>query len=497
MSDRRIRPAVLLSAALLSCCIAPSALGQGGGCAEEGLSRSYLFREVLPAQPAPAQGVVKAFLFDNLPAYAWKASVQPALRVRVSGDLGLLSESLYIRIAQGPWTPLAFPSEGDCSVPAECGVVWVSPDLIVTGAVLVEIVASPGVSGADCPDGFTEVGFEFSAEHDHDCNGNRRDDACEILEGLLTDCDLNLVPDSCQIAVLPETDCNGNGVPDCCDFNAGATDIDTNGRLDACEIAEDPARDCDGNGVLDRWQIYALGEPDLDRNAILDSCDVAAGRLADCDEDGIPDLAELLAGASDENGDYIVDGCSAASPDLYVDGFVNSVDIAVLLSLWQGNDLRGDLNRDGLVSGADIAILLSAWGPVGFCGDGIADARENCCNCPIDVQCGEGLDCFYGACLPCPSGDCPGAGRDTCMTLTGDRPPLHYSGTVDICAPQYGKSFFCGYGEYGFARHNGFSPSVIAPELSRPTVAFASFGLLTLLVVPGRLLRRAMPRIRR
>lgn len=487
--------------AVCSCVLAvllPSAaFGQTGDCVQESVSRSYRFRSVLPAQDAPSHGVVQAFVFGGLPALAWVPDAMPFLRVRVSGDLGLLDENLYVRIDGGTWTPLSFPLEGDCSVPAECRMIPIDPGLLAPGELRVEIVAGPGVSASVCPKGFTEVGLQYSAEYNHDCNGNRRDDACEILEGLLADCDLNLVPDSCQIAVLPETDCNGNGFPDCCDFNKGALDIDTNGRLDSCEIAESPARDCDGNGILDIWQIFALNEPDLDRNAVLDSCDVAAGRLSDCDGDGISDLAELLAGASDANGDYIVDGCSIASPDLYVDGIVNSADIAVLLSLWQGNDLRGDLNLDGLLSGADIAVLLSAWGPIGFCGDGIADARENCCNCPQDVRCGTGLDCYYGICLPCPSGNCPGAGLDACMALTGQRPPINYSGNLDICYPQYGQPFFCGFGQYGFVRHNGFSPSVISPELSRPTVAFASFGLLTLLIVPGRLLRRATLQSRR
>jgi len=476
-----------MSAALLSACLAATAFGQGGGCAEETLSRGYLYREVPPAQGAPAQGVVQAFLFDNLPAYAWNPFAPAAIRVRVSGDIDLVSESIYIRIAQGAWTQLSFPSEGDCSVPAECEVIFIMPDLIVPGLLLVEVVASPGVSGALCPSGFTEVALQFAAEFDHDCNGNRRDDACEILEGLLPDCDNNLVADACQLALFPTNDCNGNGVPDCCDHQAGALDIDMNGVLDECEIAQDPARDCDGNGILDKWQIYLLNEPDLDRNAILDSCDVATGRLADCDDDGISDLAELLEGAADANGDYFVDGCAIASPDLFVDGVVNSADIAVLLSLWQSNDLRGDLNLDGLVSGADIAILLSAWGPVGFCGDGIADARENCCNCPEDVQCGKGRDCYYGICIPCPSGDCPGPDGDECQTLQGPRPPYTYGEMGNMCSFHYGNFFFCGYGEYGFARHNGFSRSVISPELSSPTVALASFGLLALLAAPGRL----------
>lgn len=489
--------------AVCSCVLAvllPSAaFGQTGDCVQESLSRSYRFRSVLPAQDAPSHGVVQAFVFGGLPALAWVPDAMPFLRVRVSGDLGLLDENLYVRIDGGTWTPLSFPLEGDCSVPAECRMIPIDPGLLAPGELRVEIVAGPGVSASVCPKGFTEVGLQYSAEYNHDCNANRRDDACEIVYGLIADCDGNLVPDDCQIAVLPSTDCNGNGRPDCCDFQDGASDIDSNGVLDACEIAANPALDCDRDGVLDRWEIYYLDAADIDRNAILDSCDIAAGRLADCDGDGVADLAELLGGSADLNGDYIVDGCTIPSVDLYPDGVVNSVDLALFLAFWQNASLNGDINRDGVLGGADLALLLSAWGLVtSFCGDGVADATENCCNCPQDVGCGEGFDCYYGVCVPCPSGQCPKPGADLCEVLTGSRPRFVYGGYGNVCVPDYGYgNFFCGYGESGFARHNGFSPSVISPELSRPTVAFASFGLLTLLIVPGRLLRRATLQSRR
>ncbi|MBX3355274.1 MAG: DNRLRE domain-containing protein [Phycisphaeraceae bacterium] len=48
--------------------------------------------------------------------------------------------------------------------------------------------------------------------------------------------------------------------------------------------------------------------------------------------------------------------------DLNVDGFVNGVDLAILLGQWGAcADCTADINRDGDVNGADLAILLGGW----------------------------------------------------------------------------------------------------------------------------------------
>lgn len=47
--------------------------------------------------------------------------------------------------------------------------------------------------------------------------------------------------------------------------------------------------------------------------------------------------------------------------DMNGDGFVNSQDLAVLLSAWGSSSMPADMNRDGIVNSADLAIMLSRW----------------------------------------------------------------------------------------------------------------------------------------
>jgi hypothetical protein len=47
--------------------------------------------------------------------------------------------------------------------------------------------------------------------------------------------------------------------------------------------------------------------------------------------------------------------------DLDNDGFVNGLDLAILLGWWGTDFSLPDLNQDGIVNGADLTILLSAW----------------------------------------------------------------------------------------------------------------------------------------
>jgi len=50
------------------------------------------------------------------------------------------------------------------------------------------------------------------------------------------------------------------------------------------------------------------------------------------------------------------------APDLNDDGFVDGLDLAILLGAW-GTSGVADLSGDGLVDGTDLAILLDAWAP--------------------------------------------------------------------------------------------------------------------------------------
>ena len=48
-------------------------------------------------------------------------------------------------------------------------------------------------------------------------------------------------------------------------------------------------------------------------------------------------------------------------PDLDGDGFVNGVDLGILLGAWGPGDGPADLDGDGFVDGIDLGILLGAW----------------------------------------------------------------------------------------------------------------------------------------
>ncbi|MDA0214301.1 MAG: hypothetical protein O2875_02940 [Planctomycetota bacterium] len=59
--------------------------------------------------------------------------------------------------------------------------------------------------------------------------------------------------------------------------------------------------------------------------------------------------------------DGVIGGNPTIPGDLNSDGFVNGVDLAILLSGWGTNDPQADINHDGIVDGGDLTILLSAW----------------------------------------------------------------------------------------------------------------------------------------
>ena len=49
-----------------------------------------------------------------------------------------------------------------------------------------------------------------------------------------------------------------------------------------------------------------------------------------------------------------------ARGDLNLDGLVNAIDIAIILSYW-GTGSAGDANGDGNIDAQDIATVLSNW----------------------------------------------------------------------------------------------------------------------------------------
>jgi subtilisin-like proprotein convertase family protein len=82
---------------------------------------------------------------------------------------------------------------------------------------------------------------------------------------------------------------------------AGNLDCNNNGIPDADEIASG-ASDCDGNGLLDECQ------DDCDNDGIADACELLAGE-ADCNSNFIPDSCEISAGAADCDFDGVLDSC--------------------------------------------------------------------------------------------------------------------------------------------------------------------------------------------
>lgn len=484
--------APMIAGAVLAAVPACEARGLGD-CEDAGQRQDYMFRAVRPPEPVPLPGEIVEFRFDGLPQIGSDGFASASIRIRASADLGLSDERLFIRIDGGLWTQVMFLEESDCADPANCTLVFPGNSAIIDSTLLVELTVSPSVGQAVCPNGFLEVGLRFGAEPESDCDGNRRDDACDILDGLLVDCNGNLWADACEVTRIDGADCNGNGILDCCEEKSGETDCDSNGRLDSCDIAIEPGLDCDRNGIRDDCDVHLNGAPDADGNGVPDACDIAEGRLSDCDGDGIPDITEIRDLGADADGDFIPDACGRPNADLFVDGVVNSADLAILLAVWGTADPRADLDRSGAVGATDLSALLTLWGPVGICGDGDLDPGENCCNCPEDAGCTPGFDCYYGNCLPCAGGICP-PDRDACDLIYGPSSTFH-PGSGQLC---YGDvDFDCAYGALLDRRHaSGFAMRVVSSDVTSPAVAMASLGLLLILATPKGLLRRLRSRDR-
>ena len=155
------------------------------------------------------------------------------------------------------------------------------------------------------------------------------------------------------------TDCDGVGGSDCLQIASNpALDCDHNGTIDSCESM---SNDCDSNGIKDRCQIFAGTDFDCNANGILDSCDAASGSVRDCDANGTPDSCDIAGGAPDADVDGILDSCEFAVGDLNLDGEIDGMDLALVLSNWGGSGFA-DVDRSGVVDGADLALILSHWG---------------------------------------------------------------------------------------------------------------------------------------
>lgn len=83
----------------------------------------------------------------------------------------------------------------------------------------------------------------------------------------------------------------------------------------------------------------------------------------DCDGDGVIDAVEILGNpALDGDGNGVLDDCECRG-DVNADALVNGVDLAIVLSAWDGTSSpAADVNADGVVNGTDLAFVLAGWG---------------------------------------------------------------------------------------------------------------------------------------
>ncbi|MBT5738963.1 MAG: hypothetical protein HN891_04645 [Planctomycetes bacterium] len=103
----------------------------------------------------------------------------------------------------------------------------------------------------------------------------------------------------------------------------GNLDCNNNGIPDADEIASG-ASDCDGNGLLDECQ------EDCDLDGIADACELINGAL-DCNGNFLPDTCEISSGAADCDFDGVLDSCEidlGSETDCDLDGIIDSCQIA-------------------------------------------------------------------------------------------------------------------------------------------------------------------------
>ena len=158
------------------------------------------------------------------------------------------------------------------------------------------------------------------------------------------DCDGNMIIDECEIAADPSLDCDNSGTLDACDVLNPKSDCNSNGIPDLCDVSSGFSSDCDGNDIPDE-------------------CQLRDGTSSDCNHNDIPDACEVADGALDQNGNMIPDECECIE-DLNTDGFVDLLDVVVLLGQWMTSpDGLPDINGDGMVDLDDLLLVLDAYGP--------------------------------------------------------------------------------------------------------------------------------------
>lgn len=78
--------------------------------------------------------------------------------------------------------------------------------------------------------------------------------------------------------------------------------------------------------------------------------------------DHILDSGVFISRLRAEAGDPGTEPTEDCLGDLNEDGFVDGIDIAIVLGVW-GDDDAGDLTGDDMTTGADLSVILGNWGP--------------------------------------------------------------------------------------------------------------------------------------
>ena len=313
-------------------------------------------------------GVSREHAFTALPPTIGEPAT---LTISAIGDLDLASEFLVVKL-DGVNVGTVFSALGsasDCPSAPNRAQLNISTKtyaaLAADGAITVRIESSAGVNAAQCANGSLVLQLELPELY-QDCNGNGRNDSCDIGVNPALDCNGNDVLDSCESGGSVE-DCNGNGTFDACEIAVAPTlDCDGNGALDTCDIAADPSRDCNDSGVLDSCDLSGSSATlDCDGDGLIDTCEIAADPALDCNLNGALDTCELSGGAQDKDADARLDACEFARGDFDLNDAVGAADLSQLLDLWGlQNPPYGDLNGDGTVGGPDLTMLLANWGPL-------------------------------------------------------------------------------------------------------------------------------------
>ena len=114
-----------------------------------------------------------------------------------------------------------------------------------------------------------------------------------------------------------------------------APDCDGNGNPDPCDVQQDPTLDCDDNGELDSCELIA-GASDVNGNGILDACEESLFVRGNVNTDGAIDIADAIFSLNYLFGAVAL-SCQDAA-DINDDGLLDIADPIHLLTFLFGNE---------------------------------------------------------------------------------------------------------------------------------------------------------------